>query len=356
MVSLLGLLKKFKQNNGGEKMKCPECSLNHKRSVGMVCSCGYSFVFCPKSSDAVTDGKFLALINKISGNGTYYFTPLQFHLQYCTKKYKEMKTQQNTGIGCFLFIAVVVFFASHNLTFALIPLGIAFLMAWAKKFDKPVSLKTSLGLLDKWKSNGREIDKLLEKPRLQNPPSECQEPDIYDYGVERILLVEHPILVDLFVLNNFHCHERVLILCQDGYPDYLGTQAEKSLEENPDLPVYLLHDASEEGERMNKNLETSSLPIQTHPIVDLGFFAKDIAQIKGLEFINRQYANKIPVAMLPYPILSKMLSNALNKEPGTIASSSTEPDINIGGIALAYTCLNLFDDYGSEGDDESDFG
>ena len=51
----------------------------------------------------------------------------------------------------------------------------------------------------KWLRTGKtdRLQKMLTTAQLGTPPPDWPEPDIYDYGVERILIVEHDILVDL---------------------------------------------------------------------------------------------------------------------------------------------------------------
>ena len=62
----------------------------------------------------------------------------------------------------------------------------------------------------KWVGVQGPIEKMIETPRLGTPPPEFEEPDLYDYGVERILVVQHDLLVDLFVLNGLHAEQRML--------------------------------------------------------------------------------------------------------------------------------------------------
>jgi hypothetical protein len=52
-------------------------------------------------------------------------------------------------------------------------------------------------IVKKWEEKKGALAGMLVKPSLHQPPPEFQESDIYDYGVERIIIVERPILVDL---------------------------------------------------------------------------------------------------------------------------------------------------------------
>lgn len=123
----------------------------------------------------------------------------------------------------------------------------------------PLDFATWRRYVRKWQGAGNEIPKLIESESLSNPPSDCKEGDIYDYGVERILIVERDILVDWLVLNDFHAQERTLVLSVSGYPDYLVPIARELIEQNANLPVCLLHDSTARGLLMNSHLVGSSL-------------------------------------------------------------------------------------------------
>ena len=68
--------------------------------------------------------------------------------------------------------------------------------------------------------------------------------------MERILVVARDLLVDLMINNNRHTDQRILVLAESGYPDYLVPRARQLLEERCDLPVFLLHDATPSGVAM----------------------------------------------------------------------------------------------------------
>ena len=52
------------------------------------------------------------------------------------------------------------------------------------------------------------LEKLLEGRKLEAPPPDWKEEDVYDYGAERVLVVDDDALVDFFVLNDFHAQQR----------------------------------------------------------------------------------------------------------------------------------------------------
>jgi hypothetical protein len=127
------------------------------------------------------------------------------------------------------------------------------------------------------------IERLVDSPRLSAPPPPAPEPDVYDYGVERILIVEHDRLVDSLVLSGDHAELRALVLSESGYPRYLVDRARKLLLERPDLPVVILHDATEAGRKMNARLQSSGLlPLRGRKITDAGLFPNQAARLGGV--------------------------------------------------------------------------
>ncbi len=156
-------------------------------------------------------------------------------------------------------------------------------------------------LVRKWSNFKGSIDKMLVEPSLHQPPPEFQEGDLYDYGVERIIIVERPILVDLLVKNDFHADQKALVFSMDGYPTYIAEKAKKLLTESPKLPVYLLHDATEKGMKMHEKIK---LPGH-HPVIDLGVFPeqmKNLSVLKPLRLEKEEF--QAPLDALPYAALA----------------------------------------------------
>ncbi len=149
---------------------------------------------------------------------------------------------------------------------------------------------------------------MLVKPSLHDPPPQFQEEDLYDYGVERIIIVERPILVDLLVKNDFHADQKALIFSMDGYPSYIVEKAKKLLKNSPALPVYLLHDATEKGIKMHKKIRFSD----HQAVIDLGVFPeqiKNLSVLKPLRLKHKEF--QAPLDVLPYAALSGLSAAAI---------------------------------------------
>lgn len=299
-------------------MKCPSCQTNHRpgKTRNLRCTCGYRFVFDPKRDGRVTDGKFLAIVRKVSMDDTAYFTENQLYAQFCQSQRKRSRPLLGVGVllaagaVCLLFVHVDLLPLSVMLGIvALICLGVAAYRAFAAPPDMAV-FQTAL---NKWRQAGHSFDKLLTEPGLHTPPPEWDETDIYDYGVERILIVERDILVDLFVRNGLHAQERMLVLSESGYPDYLIPIAQRCLHDNPEVPVYLLHDAARGGPTMRRRLQVADvLPLEGHPLLDLGLFPDDVKRMPNLKVLQphkRDFA--VPVDVLLYATIGAGIAQAM---------------------------------------------
>lgn len=297
-------------------MKCPECGFHQKVKDGLTCgSCDYRFTFNPKESATfgLTDGKFSACIKAASQNETAYFTRNQLYAVLC----RRMSGSPLAKIGCGI-VALTIAAAFYGLTlwpFAIIATLAAILsfMAGFVAATEKVTPTQFNELLDQWLAQGKSIERLIEEPALHSPPPEWPEPDIYDYGVERLLIVERDVLVDLFVKNGLHAEQRMLVISENGYPDYLLPVARRLLAEQADLPVLLLHDATTHGTAMNERvLSDGMLPLQGHPVTDLGMFPADFQRLKRTKAFDRDNTDRgLPVDAMLMPFMTMGLGAAI---------------------------------------------
>ena len=235
-------------------MLCPKCKHNHKKNDGMYCKCRYRFVFRPDVDNGMTDNKFMLILRKASSDGRYYFTFPQLYYFCCTVKGK---------ISFYGIVAKYIFFGFFAVVLLKVPLVLIAAVALMHSIhsimyycDRKESTNQEefRKMVRKWSNIKGVPDKMLVKPSLHHPPPEFQENDIYDYGVERIIIVERQLLVDLLVKNGFHTDQRALIFSANGYPSYIAERAKILLKASPTLPIYLLHDATEEGMSMRKKI------------------------------------------------------------------------------------------------------
>ena len=322
-------------------MKCPQCSRNHRLGkYGMKCGCNYHFCFNPKAQGTLglTDGKFLGWVRAASQNDTTYFTRNQLYAVYCRRLRKSPVTSLVIG-GVLLMVAAGTYFiARHDnpevrgVDYVLGVAGIIVIGFGQYIARQGIPRQYFDFVVGRWLGHGRKLDRLLEQPSLHEPPPEWNELDIYDYGVERLLIVEHDLLVDLFVKNGVHAEQRMLVISESGYPDYLMEVARRLLDEQPDLPVFLLHDATAHGTAMQERLLSSGmLPVESHPLVDLGMHPLDFQKLKRTKQFDRANSNRhLPVDALLLPFMAMGLGVAMTEQ---MAFSAIIEGQDEGGIS-----------------------
>lgn len=234
-------------------MKCPNCSHNQQYRSGMCCNkCRYQFVFNPKDSNTfkVTDGKVISAIRKASAVDTQYFTANQLYSVMLSRLSHSSVPGLIVGFlfcglaiiahqfGAPLFVALVATIVYAGIFYAAAKNGFRFNRIPRHIFDT---------ILSKWQRSELASQHLLENLSLSEPPPQYTEPDIYDYGVERILIVDNPLLVDLLVANDWHAENAALVVSIQQYPAYIWERADRLLRENPALPVFALHASDSTG-------------------------------------------------------------------------------------------------------------
>ncbi len=323
-------------------MKCPECHKNHKKRLGTTCGCGYRFALLP-DRDGMADGAFRALVRQASGNGTYYVTINQL---YAAQVFVRRKPQL---IGCVPllagFVCLVPGLAGAIRDGQLVPgfivslLGTVFTLfgiSVLRNRAKVVERKKFGAAAGRWNSKKGIAPGLITKPRLKKPPPDLPEGDVHDYGVESMLVVQRKELVDWLVLNKFHADHRSLVISADGYPKYLRDTAECLLRETPDLPVYLLHDATLEGEAMARELQEGTasgmISLQGHSVTDLGVYPNDFKRIRRLKRLGAQKQDyRLPIDYLPFATLSSGLAVAMVE--GVALGALLDRPAHYGGMA-----------------------
>lgn len=266
-------------------MRCPNCSNKEPLQAGMPCgNCRYTIIFDSKKEE-ISDKEFRTLTETLQGSGETYFTINQLYTHYLgTGKVSCMTTFflwiilivsipflaninfiKNTYLGTSIYVnSVLVFLFAGAMT------GI-FNLKQKAKADK----KTFEQFVNRWLKH-YPIANLITAPTLQEaPPNSFSEDDLYDYGVEAIIVVDQDIYVDLFVKNNYLNEWKSVIISQNAYPHYLVEKVQQILDDNPTTPIKYLHNSRSNMYNMRKNLSNFLNLPNTIEEIDLGLHPSD---------------------------------------------------------------------------------
>ncbi len=284
----------------------------------MKCGCGYQFVLDPKEC-GFGDARIAATVAKVSSKGECFFTSDQL---YAVEVLRGVRQYRRTSLMLVVATGVVAPLAwLGGLTWLALALGVVCAIAVFKSFTgtgQPTDRERWDAIIDKALASGSfpGLSKLLRRPELGEPPKAGPEPDLFDYGVERILIVERDLLVDLFVRNEFHATERCLVLSESGYPSYIANYAKQCLDERVDLPVFTLHDlaptAPHPTTRLARALGRPASELRRHKVVDLGLTSETVKQMRPLARYSRAIgSDRTPLDALPYLQLRGRLATCL---------------------------------------------
>ncbi|MEZ6018334.1 MAG: hypothetical protein R3F49_24765 [Planctomycetota bacterium] len=224
-------------------MKCPKCSHKQQRKVGMRCKqCSYDFVFDPKQGLKLSDRAFEAVISRANARETAWFTREQLYLALAKRGFEAARRTRRTGIVCLVAsgLALAVLWSGFIRGAPRLPLTIACgaaalfagLVVRATSRPTPPSRPDFDAAVDLWQKRRGPIPMLLSAPRLHEA-EQYSEADLHDYGVERVLVVQRDLLVDMFVMNDWHTEQRALVLSMTGYPRYLLPVAQRCCASHP---------------------------------------------------------------------------------------------------------------------------
>ncbi|MFT4549687.1 MAG: hypothetical protein ACI8XO_002153 [Verrucomicrobiales bacterium] len=280
----------------------------------MTCKkCGYDFVFDPKRHQT-TDGKFLATVHRASSNDTYHFTANQLYAAACRRLRGSL-----IPLIFFVMVAFVTFIVLFS--GASPPIGV---LLFIGLFTLILALGSYYGIrpklprkkwnkhLKRWQKLRPPLRKLIRSPELNSPPPECDEPDIYDYGVEQVLICEREEVVDWLVLNRYHVTTKTAVISEDGYPHYLIPKIQTLLASEHPPTIYLLHDSGHDSQSMITRVRESQLfDLYEADIIDLGLTPDLVPKIKSLKNVRRSLkSDTIPVDTIPFGTLTTMTTCA----------------------------------------------
>jgi hypothetical protein len=302
-------------------MKCPRCSHQHKKKLGPICGrCERSFVFFGDSR--MTDGRFANLVKQASGNGTYFFTERQL----CSEWFAKMRGTPSSFWKILGVVGTVTGLTSLALPeISWLPwIGFGGLLVLALQMVKVSAPEQRIfdAQFAKW-SSAEPMEGLLRGCALDSPPPEWNEPQMLDVGVEALLVVDDPLLVDFFVLNQAHTEHRVLVVSSHGYPDYILPAVKRVMETQPDVPVCYLHGTGVTAEELRQRLNAKvSMAAGVHR--DLGWNWEEASNSGRVRKAGHDKAPEIALDWLPPKKLMEGLGRALSTEVRFVEATGLE--------------------------------
>ncbi|MDM8549989.1 hypothetical protein QUF72_07935 [Desulfobacterales bacterium HSG2] len=286
-------------------MKCPECDHNQKYVDGMTCgSCGYRFALNPKETPKLTDIAIRKMIDRVSGEGEYYFTYnqllAQIHRRFAGPAYGCAGC---LGILIFLIILVpaeflLIGYFTADLTtvvvvtsvMLILPIAVCLYITRRFRIGPGVSISEARGKINTCHSV-HPIKKMVDGKAFENLKSEEFDEEIFQYAPDRILIVERNDIADMLLLNRFHLENKTLVVSEEKYPLRAFRACREYLSLYPDMEVALMHDASEKGLGMKKRiLSDPNWNLEEKNVRDLGLFPEDLVHLKTPMWIPKKMA------------------------------------------------------------------
>lgn len=265
-------------------MKCPQCMGNQKYKEGMICgSCGYRFALNPKEWPNITDMGMRNAIRDLSGPEEYYFTWNQL-VARLYRVVKKKKRAARIALTIFLFVVVlvltIIFLGKHVWPIAVVIVAAVLTVVKIAKSPVNISYGDVTKVIESYRTV-HPIEHLVDGRMFSNLTSEDFDPELMKYAPERIIIVERDDLTDMLLMNRFHFDNKALILSAGKYPGRAFSACRQYLEKFPDIPVILMHDASESGLRMKARLlKDESWHLDGKNLQDVGLFPQDLDSLK----------------------------------------------------------------------------
>ena len=135
----------------------------------------------------------------------------------------------------------------------------------------------------------------------------------------------------------------------------------KSMNDNPDMPVFYLHDSSiNEEKNIKKFLKKLKITAQNRRVIDLGLSQTIVEKLKSIKKIYRPYSI-VPVDAIPFWVLKSVILQAFGRDTEELIDQARADSKDIGvesswadsDVGFIYIASDLWGD--SSMDDGADF-
>jgi hypothetical protein len=277
-------------------VKCADCGTKARRRDlhgGRCRACGRAYAFDPSRDPyPVDDADFRAAVEKVSANGSVFFTARQLwyalHRQLSRRKYgsAEMLYVPAGGAGAAALGVLEV------VPVGLLPLlGIGIGAGYAlrrihgsvadrradERMRRPPAIPFELlrdRYLARWAEVHGPLERLLPEPAPDDAPREVPA-DVAAFSFDRVVVTQHADIAAMLVANRVHFENACAVLSLDGWPFGTAKTVKEMLRRNPRVAVFALHDASPEGlDALHRLRDREWFPDPATLIVDVALFSR----------------------------------------------------------------------------------
>lgn len=305
---------------------CPSCGYCSEPPQRPICGqCGYLFVLDVRKGTLISDKEWFDLTSQATRNGTRFISSDRLYAFFCEGWRNDHPPAKPLSV-LLLLAAAVLFWLDQQVLVLFAILGA--LTSWFVPRHKTPSQAWFQEICQRMTRAGRHSPMVIDTRSCLDLPTLHDSSQSHD-SIKQILILQRQIQVDLFLLNGFHLDGQTLILSAGGYPQLHLDLAERFLNECPELPVFLIHDASLKGSRMMTFLQQSDfLPLGGHPIYDLGLSEEQAFDMKVFKNLGRRNDEVRPFDMIDQDMLFLAISEAMTSQNPVASFESRIKRIN----------------------------
>lgn len=273
-------------------------------------------------TDGIDDAQWLALLEHASAGDSEFFTENRLYALYAERR--ATTTRRIGRRAWFGFLLMAVGFTTwvrslRGYSGPLMALGVVLALTGVALVVGGILTERHLpareplaGWLAKWRAAHPGL-RWLSEPRLEGARSAllARAPST----PQRIVIVERDILVDWLIENELDAEFELLIVSAQGYPQHNLELARHALERDPELGVWLLHDATLAGSELAQRVSRAKLlPLAGHEPLDAGLFPADRERAAAVCQLLYEALADMPLDMLPREACANGLRGLLQGE------------------------------------------
>jgi hypothetical protein len=243
-------------------------------------------------------------VRRTSSADRYYFTANQLYLAYARKRMQVTRYVSRRGV---LGVAMIIVGLAGWMYALKVDWGLTLVAGIAVTLGGVACVGTGVvtrrdpaarAPVDDWLAQyltGHALPRLIQGGEFARADASS-----LPARIDRLLIVERDVVVDLLLANRAEHELSALVLSENGYPEALCAEARRLLAARADLPIIALHDATSTGVALKSRLQNSSLlPLAGRSILDAGLFPADVSQLEELApAIPAAHTNHVPVDSL----------------------------------------------------------